>query len=62
MHGPSNHFDVLIHEAGGPFHKCGDYLYRSYPADHFDLGIWGIFRVDCSLSSGSGTGGGAGGK
>ena len=60
MHGPSNHFDVLIHEAGGPFHLCGDYLYRSYPADHFDLGIWGILRVDCSPPSGSGTGGGAG--
>jgi len=57
MHGPSNHFDVLIHEAGGPFHRCGDYLYRSYPADHFNLGIWGIFHVECSPSSGGGAGG-----
>jgi hypothetical protein len=23
----------------------GDYLYRSFPADHFNLGIWGIFQV-----------------
>jgi hypothetical protein len=45
MHGPSNHYDVLIDEAGGHFRQCGDYLYRSYPADHFGLGIWGIFRV-----------------
>lgn len=47
-HGPSNHYDVLIKEAGGPFARCGDYLYRSYPSDHFNLGVWGIFRVeDC---------------
>lgn len=63
MHGPSNHFDVLIHEAGGPFHRCGDYLYRSYPADHFGLGIWGIFRVDgCATPAGGGGSGGTGDK
>jgi hypothetical protein len=62
MHGPSNHFDVLIREAGGPFHRCGDYLYRSYPADHFGLGIWGIFRVECPRASTGGTGDGTGGK
>lgn len=44
-HGPSNHFDILIASAGGPFAVPGDYLYRSYPADHFNLGDWGIFRV-----------------
>jgi len=59
MHGPSNHYDVLIHEAGGPYHRCGDYLYRSYPADHFALGIWGLFRVDGCSSGGGATGGGA---
>jgi hypothetical protein len=58
MHGPSNHFDVLIQEAGGPFHRCGDYLYRSYPANHFGLGIWGIFHVwGCDEPAVSGAGG-----
>ncbi len=44
-HGPSNHVDVDIAQAGGPFHRTGDYLYRSYPSMHFQLGVWGIFRV-----------------
>jgi hypothetical protein len=64
-HGPSNHYDVLIEQAGGPFAACGDYLYRSYPADHFNLGVWGIFHVEgkgashlegCSPSSGGAAG------
>jgi hypothetical protein len=62
MHGPSNHFDVLIHEAGGPFHQCGDYLYRSYPADHFNEGIWGIFRVEGCQGASGGAGGAGGGR
>jgi hypothetical protein len=45
-HGPGNHEDVLITSAGGPMKRCGDYLYRSYPADHGGQGIWGIFRVE----------------
>ncbi|HLX07507.1 MAG TPA: hypothetical protein VKY89_06555 [Thermoanaerobaculia bacterium] len=61
MHGPSNHYDVLIHEAGGPFHQCGDYLYRSYPADHFNLGIWGLLRVDGCKPGGGGAAGAAAG-
>jgi len=44
-HGPGNHFDALIGQAGGPFKVPGDYLYRSFPAFHFNFGIWGIFRV-----------------
>ncbi len=44
-HGPTNHFDVLIESAGGTNQVPGDYLYRTYPADHFRLGLWGIFRV-----------------
>jgi hypothetical protein len=44
-HGPGNHFDVLIDSAGGPGKVCGDYLYRSYPADHFNQGLWGMLRV-----------------
>lgn len=44
-HGPSNHIDILIAQAGGPFKRTGDYLYRSFPSMHFQLGVWGIFRV-----------------
>jgi hypothetical protein len=44
-HGPGNHFDVLVTQAGGPRQICGDYFYRSYVADHFNEGIWGILRV-----------------
>jgi hypothetical protein len=44
-HGPGNHFDVLIESAGGPRKICGDYFYRSFTADHFNEGIWGLMRV-----------------
>jgi hypothetical protein len=44
-HGPGNHFDVLVTRAGGPRALCGDYFYRSFTADHFNEGIWGILRV-----------------
>lgn len=44
-HGPGNHFDVLIERAGGIDQVPGDYLYRTYPAEHFRLGLWGVFRV-----------------
>ncbi len=43
--GPTNHFDAVIESAGGPNKVPGDYYYRAYPADHFNLGMWGIFRV-----------------
>lgn len=63
-HGPSNHFDVLV-QAGGTDKVPGDYLYRSYPADHFKLGLWGIFRVEsCKngqpIQGAAAAGGGAG--
>jgi manganese oxidase len=45
-HGPSNHLDVLIPQAGGPFRIPGDYLYRTYSAMHFHGGMWGYFRVN----------------
>jgi hypothetical protein len=57
-HGPTNHFDVLIPSAGGAAKVPGDYLYRSYPASHYRLGLWGIFRV---TPAACGTGGGGGG-
>ena len=57
-HGPTNHFDVVIEHAGGPMEVCGDYLYRTYPADHFNQGMWGILRVGgCSGSASTGGGG-----
>ncbi len=44
-HGPTNHYDVLIESAGGINRVPGDYLFRTYPAMHFRLGLWGIFSV-----------------
>jgi hypothetical protein len=44
-HGPGNHFDILIERAGGSNAATGDYLFRTYPADQLDNGLWGIFRV-----------------
>jgi len=70
-HGPSNHFDILIEKAGGRNAVTGDYLYRSYPAMHFALGPWGIFRVEdaktnpalCAApAAGGSTGTGGGGR
>ena len=43
--GPTNHFDAVIDSAGGPNQVPGDYLYRSYTANQFVNGLWGIFRV-----------------
>jgi hypothetical protein len=50
-HGPGNHFDILIEKAGGSNSVSGDYLFRTYPADQFDLGLWGIFRVQSCKQS-----------
>jgi hypothetical protein len=45
-HGPENNANLLIRQAGGPFHVPGDYLYRSFFAQgNFSGGEWGIFRV-----------------
>ncbi len=43
-HGPGNHYDIIV-EAGGANAEPGDYMYRSFPAFHYNLGLWGIFRV-----------------
>jgi hypothetical protein len=50
-HGPGNHFDVLIEKAGGSNAVSGDYLFRTYSADQFNLGLWGIFRVESCRQS-----------
>jgi hypothetical protein len=44
-HGSSDHFDLVIPQAGGKFGRAGDYLYTAYLADQASLGAWGIFRV-----------------
>lgn len=31
--------------AGGKFHVPGDYLYRSWTANQYQAGLWGLFRV-----------------
>jgi hypothetical protein len=59
-HGPTNHFDVLIPSAGGVNKVPGDYLYRSYPAMHFRLGLWGVFRVTPNICGKSAEEGAAG--
>ncbi|HKI02516.1 MAG TPA: hypothetical protein VKK31_11080 [Thermoanaerobaculia bacterium] len=53
-HGPTNHYDVLINSAGGINAVPGDYLYRSYPAMHFRLGLWGVFQVLDPAQAGKG--------
>ena len=37
--------DVVIPSAGGAGKVPGDYVYRSWTADQFQAGFWGIFRV-----------------
>jgi hypothetical protein len=43
--GPTNHLDILLAQAGGPFRRTGTYLYRTFPAMHFGNGLWGWFNV-----------------
>lgn len=44
--GPSDHFNVVIRNAGGAFGVRGDYLYRTFQSFQFDGGMWGLFRVE----------------
>jgi hypothetical protein len=43
--GPTATYPIVLDQAGGKFRVAGDYLYRSWMANQFDSGIWGIFRV-----------------
>jgi hypothetical protein len=72
-HATTNHFDVVLPSAGGANAVVGDYLYRTFPGMHFDLGMWGIFRVqscpvltpspvDAGAPAGGGTPAGGGGR
>ena len=44
-HGSSDHFELVIPQAGGRFGRQGDYLYTAYLADQASLGAWGLLRV-----------------
>jgi hypothetical protein len=44
-HGSSDHFELVIPQAGGQYRQQGDYLYTAYLADQASLGVWGLFRV-----------------
>lgn len=44
-YGVSSHFDVVIPSSGGAGRTPGDYVYRSWTADQFQVGFWGLFRV-----------------
>jgi hypothetical protein len=45
----STHFDVLIPSAGGTAKVPGDYVWRTWTADQFQVGVWGLFRVAPTL-------------
>ena len=44
-YGPTSHFDVLIDSAGGVNKITGDYRYRSWTGNQYQVGLWGLFRV-----------------
>lgn len=44
-YGPTSSYDIVLEQAGGRNKVSGDYLYRSWPANQFQAGLWGLFRV-----------------
>ncbi len=44
-YGVTSHYDVVIPSAGGAGQVPGDYVYRTWTADQFQVGFWGLFRV-----------------
>jgi hypothetical protein len=54
-YGVTSHFDVVIASAGGAAKVPGDYVYRSWTADQFQAGFWGIFRVGANTGPVAGT-------
>ncbi|WP_257165109.1 multicopper oxidase domain-containing protein [Bradyrhizobium sp. SRS-191] len=48
-YGATSHFDVVIPSSGGTGRVPGDYVYRSWTADQFQVGFWGLFRVAPTL-------------
>ncbi|NPC85160.1 hypothetical protein HPC49_44060, partial [Pyxidicoccus fallax] len=43
--GATDHFNIVLASAGGPFAVSRDYLYRSFISTGMLNGSWGIFRV-----------------
>ncbi|MGJ5181213.1 multicopper oxidase domain-containing protein [Bradyrhizobium oligotrophicum] len=50
-YGVTSHFDVVIPLSGGAGKVPGDYVYRSWTADQFQVGFWGLFRVSPATQS-----------
>jgi hypothetical protein len=44
-YGPTSHYNILIDSAGGANKIAGDYRYRSWTANQYQVGMWGLFRV-----------------
>jgi manganese oxidase len=44
-YGPTSHYNLLIDSAGGANQITGDYRYRSWTANQYQVGMWGLFRV-----------------
>jgi hypothetical protein len=44
-YGPTSHYNILIDSAGGADKIPGDYRYRSWTANQYQVGMWGLFRV-----------------
>ena len=44
-YGPTSHYNLLVDSAGGGNRVPGDYLYRSWTANQYQVGMWGVFRV-----------------
>jgi hypothetical protein len=60
-YGPATAYTVVLDDApgglggaaGGRFHVPGDYLYRSWTANQFEAGVWGLFRVQPNTKGGN---------
>jgi hypothetical protein len=48
-YGPTSHYNILIPSAGGTNKVTGDYRYRSWTANQYQVGMWGLFRVGPAL-------------
>ncbi len=44
-YGATSHYNILIDSAGGANKIAGDYRYRSWTANQYQVGMWGLFRV-----------------
>jgi len=50
-YGPTSHYNILIDSAGGDNKITGDYRYRSWTANQYQVGMWGVFRVGPAICS-----------